>query len=66
MVKLSDLMMGTVSVVRKQKNPNFIMIGDQLIHFATFYKLCGTYFGNRLRSHQLLKRAGGKGRRKLR
>jgi hypothetical protein len=49
-------MMGTVGVVRKQKNPNFIMIGDQLIHFATFYKLYGTYFGNRLRSQQLLKR----------
>lgn len=32
------------------------MIGDQLIHFATFYKLYGTYFGNRLRSQQLLKK----------
>jgi hypothetical protein len=56
MLQLSDLMIATVSVIRKQKNPNLIMIGDQLIHFATFYKLYGTYFGKRLRSQQLLKK----------
>lgn len=55
MLQLSELMIKTVSVVRTQKNPNFILIGDQLISFATFYKLYGTYFGNRLRSQQLLK-----------
>jgi hypothetical protein len=32
------------------------LIGDKLIYFATFYKLYGTYFGNRLRSQQLLKK----------
>jgi hypothetical protein len=55
MLQLSDLMIKTVSIVRAQKNPNFILIGDQLSSFATFYKLYGTYFGNRLRSQQLLK-----------
>jgi hypothetical protein len=56
MLELSNLMISTVSIIRKQKNPNFILIGDQLVHFATFYKLYGTYFGNRLKSQHVIKK----------
>lgn len=56
MLELSNLMVVTVGIIRKEKNPNLILIGDQLVHFATFYKLYGTYFGNRLRSQQVIKK----------
>lgn len=56
MLELSNIMIATVGIIRKEKNPNLILIGDKLVHFATFYKLYGTYFGNRLRSQQVIKK----------
>ncbi len=50
MRSLSELMIDTVNVIRKEKNPNRILIGQKLIEFGSFYKLYGTYFGNRLKS----------------
>lgn len=43
-------MLRVVSIIEKEKNPNRIIIGKELIHFGTFYKLYATYFGNRLKS----------------
>lgn len=48
-------MIETVCIIEKQKNPNRIIIGEKLIHFGNFYKLYGTYFGNRLKSEQLIR-----------
>lgn len=55
MRQLSEMMSQVVSIVRTQKNPNFIIFGEQLLSFGTFYKLYGTYFGSRLRSEKFLK-----------
>lgn len=54
MLQLSKEMTETVSIIRREKNPNKIIFGEKLLHFATFYKLYGTYFGNRLKCSQLL------------
>lgn len=50
MLALSEMMAATVGVVEREKNMNRIVIGPELIKFANFYKLYGTYFGNRMRS----------------
>lgn len=54
MLDLSKMMIETVKIITTQKNPNFIILGDQLLAFVAFYKVYGTYFGNRLRSERLL------------
>ena len=41
--------------MERERNPNRIRIGQELIRFGSFYKLYGTYFGNRLRSEALLR-----------
>lgn len=50
------MMISTVGIVEKEKNMMRIVIGPELIKFGNFYKLYGTYFGNRMRSEQLLKK----------
>ena len=41
--------------MERERNPNRIKIGQELVRFGAFYKLYGTYFGNRLRSEGLLR-----------
>ena len=55
MEALSMEMLNTISVVEKERNMNRIVIGPQLIKFASFYKLTSDYFGNRTKCEKLLK-----------
>ena len=55
MLQLSKIMIDTLSI-RLLKNSDLIIFGNKLVHFASFYKLYGTYFGNRLKSQAVLKR----------
>lgn len=48
-------MVETIGSARKEKRQNMMAFGDQLNHFASFYKLYGTYFGCRLKSEKLLR-----------